>query len=216
MLTPSKSRPHHSGGRTAFVALLALAFVATILGIGYLATRHDGQRGNTAAATPSTASVRPTSTRAPPATTAATPTPSQPPAGVVPFVALPVGTPPTPGLSESHYPWHQLKASLLGPQTVSAGSTVTYTVVLRNPTAAPIALAPCPAYDIVVGLRTSSYGLNCAAAPTSTIAPGESLSFGVQLYVPLSLGAGRSTVTWRLGWQSDKGSPHAQLRVMVQ
>jgi hypothetical protein len=215
VLTPTKSRPHHSAGRTVFVALLALAVVATLVGVGYLLTRHSGPARHAAATTPAT-SLATTTTAAAPSSTPATSAPSQLPAGVVPFVALPVGTPPTPGASESRYPWHQLKASLQGPRTLSSGSTVTYTVVLRNPTAAAVSLEPCPSYDIDVGLHTSSYGLNCAAAPSSTISPGASVSFEVQLYIPSSIGAGSSTVSWTLGWSSDRGSPHAQLKVDVQ
>lgn len=216
MLTPTKSRPHRSPWRTGFVVLLMLAVVATVAGVGYLLTRPHGHTRPAAVVTtagPTTASPQPTTVSPSPS---GAPAATQVGAGVVPFVALPVGIPPTPGASESHYPWHQLKASLQGPTTVSRGSTLAYTVVLRNPTSSDVPLEPCPSYDIVVGLRTSSYGLNCAAAPSSSIGAGGSMSFEVRVNVPMSIGAGRSTLTWTLGWQADAGSPHAQLRLQVQ
>lgn len=217
MLTPTKSRSHRSPGRTGFVIVLTLAVVLTVAGVGYLLTRQHGHpRPAAAATTASLATTPPPTTTSAPPTTPSAAEPSQLAPGVVPFVALPVGTPPTPGASEARYPWHVLKATLHGPTTVSAGSSLSYTVTLRNPTAAAIALTPCPSYDVDIGLRTSSYGLNCAAAASPTIAPGASTTFEVRVYVPASIGVGHTTLTWKLGWLPDGGSPHAQLRLEVQ
>lgn len=220
MLTPTKSRSHRSPGRTGFIVVLMLALVATVVGLGYLVTRphshaQPGPVAVTASPTPTTPSPQQT-TPSPTPSGATSPAASSLPTGVVPFVALPVGIPPTPGAGEARYAWHQLKATVQGPTRVSRGSTVSYVVTLRNPGASEVPLAPCPSYDVVIGLRTSSYGLNCAGAASSTIAAGASMSFEVRLSVPQSMGAGPATLTWRLGWQADGGSPHAQLRLQVQ
>jgi hypothetical protein len=177
---------------------------------GYGLTRNS--RAHTAA---TTAAVITTTAKS--ASPSVTPSPSGLPAGVVPFIALPVGTPPTPGASESGYPWHALAAALVGPSTVTAGSTNDYRLQLTNRTAAPITLDPCPAYDLSVGLRTNSYGLNCAGAPAGPIAPGATLTLDLQVPVSWSASSGTTTdITFSLGWQPDKNSPKARLTVTVK
>jgi hypothetical protein len=211
LLKSTPSRSHHSAARTTAVVSLVLLVVGALL-VGYDLTRTSHRH---AAATTATAVTTTTAgTSAPPT---ATPTPSGLPAGVVPFIALPVGTPPSPGSGESGYPWHALVATLVGPSTVTAGSTNDYRLQLTNRTAAPIALDPCPAYDLSVGLRTNSYGLNCAGAPAGPIAPGATLTLDLPVPVAYSVSSGTKTdIAFSLGWQPDKNSPKARLTVTVK
>ena len=135
---------------------------------------------------------------------------------MVPFVALAVGTPPSLGVGEAVYPWHRLTATLHGPDRVRPGSTVDFSVVLTNPTSTAIALDPCPSYDLTVGVQTTSYGLNCAGAPSAAIAPGASVTFDIPVRIPGNVNVGsRPPVTWTLGWQPDRDSPHSRMTVAV-
>jgi hypothetical protein len=186
-----------------------LIVVGTVLA-GYGLTHRDGRTAGQSHAAASTTAVVTSAARS------LTPTPSALPVGVVAFVALPVGTPPSPGSSETVYPWHRLVASLTGPTKVTGGTSTDYRVRLTNSTSAAISLDPCPSYDLSVGLRTSSYGLNCNDAPTNVIAPGASLTFDLPVSIPRSLSSGtRTDITWSLGWQPDRTSPQAQLSVTV-
>lgn len=209
MLTSTPSRSHRSAARTTLIVLLVLVVVGVLLGVGYAVTHgssHPRAGLPLRAATTVTSAVVITTTPA-----AATLPPD-----VVKFVALPVGMPPTPGASESDYPWHQLVATLTGPTKVHAGDSLDYRVRLTNRTAAAIPLSPCPAYDLSVGLRTMSYGLNCTDAPTDVIEPGASLVFDLPVSISRSLSSGtRTDVGWSLGWQPDKSSPQARLTVTV-
>ena len=181
------------------MALLSLVVVAAVVGVGYAATRGGGHPHSAGSATSVAAAV----------TTAAasiTPSPSALPAGVVAFLALPVGTPPTPGASEDGYPWHRLVATLTGPTSVQGGSTPDYRVRLTNRTSTAISLDPCPAYDLRVGLRDSSYGLNCGG--TTSIAAGDSVTFDLPVPVPVpsSLSGSTTEISWSLGC-ADATSP---------
>ena len=172
-------------------------------GVGYAVSRHTNSPATSpASAVPTTAAA--TTTSAPPSAAASAV------AGVVPFVALPIGSPPTAGTGDRHYSWYHLTAVLTGPHTAAVGSTVQFTVRLTNATNAAITLTPCPAYDLTVGYQTTSYGLNCAGAATDVIAPGEAVSFALPVPISHSLATGASTeVAWSLGWQPDKHSPTA-------
>jgi hypothetical protein len=217
LLTSTPSRSHRSAARTTLIVLLVLVVVGVLVGVGYAAT-HGGSHPRATlpinVASTVTSAVVITTTPAP-----ATPAPATTtlPADVVKFVALPVGMPPTPGASESDYPWHRLVATLTGPAKVQAGDSLDYRVRLTNRTAEAIPLSPCPAYDLSVGLRTMSYGLNCADAPTSAIEPGASMSFDLPVSISRSLSSGtRTDVAWSLGWQPDRTSPQDRLSVTVR
>jgi hypothetical protein len=212
LLTSTPSRSHRSAARTTLIVLLVLVVVGVLLGVGYAVTHGSS---HPRAGLP--LSVATTVTSAVALTTTAAPATATLPPDVVKFVALPVGMPPTPGASENDYPWHRLVATLTGPTKVAAGDSLDYRVRLTNRTAEAISLTPCPAYDLSVGLRTMSYGLNCSDAPTSAIAPGASLSFDLPVSISRSLSSGtRTDVAWSLGWQPDQTSPQARLTVTVR
>ena len=211
MLTSTPSRSHRSAARTTLTVLLVLVVVGVLVGVGYVVTQSGGHPRIAATATSAAAVVTT-------GVASVSPTPSATlPAGVAEFLALPVGTPPSPGADESRYPWHALVATLTGPRTVTAGSSPDYRVRLTNRTSAPISLAPCPAYDLTVGLSTDSYGLNCAGASSQVIAPSASVTFDLPVTIPRSLSSGtRTDVVWSLGWQPDRTSPKARLMVSVR
>ncbi|BEP14371.1 hypothetical protein acdb102_26820 [Acidothermaceae bacterium B102] len=209
LLTSTPSRSHRSKARSVAISLVVIIVLAVLAGAGYAVSRHTG--------TPSSApsSTVPTTTAA--ATTSAPPsTPASAAAGAIPFVALPIGSPPTAGTGDMHYSWYHLSATLSGPRSVTVGSTAQFTLRLTNATSAAITLTPCPAYDLTVGYQTTSYGLNCAGAATDVIAPGASVSFALPVPISHSLATGVSTdVSWSLGWQPDKHSPTAHQAVRV-
>jgi hypothetical protein len=210
LLTSTPSRSHRSTARTAVVFFVVLIVVGVLLA-GYGLTHSGGSHPHAASTTAATTAAAVTT-----AARSLTPSPQALPAGVVAFVALPVGTPPSPGGSELVYPWHRLIATITGPAQVRAGETADYRVRLTNGTAQPIPLDPCPAFDLSVGLHTSSYGLNCAGASVAVIAAGASLSLDLPVYIPRSLSSGTKTdVAWSLGWQPDRTSPQARLTVTV-
>jgi hypothetical protein len=208
LLTSTPSRSHHSKARTAAILLVVVVVLAALAGVGYAVTRKDGPP--TAAPTTTAAAAAPTTT------TTRSPAPSAEPssgAGVVPFVALPIGSPPTAGVGV--YPWRRLSVALSGPRQAAAGATTEFTVRLSNPTTTAIALTPCPAYDLSVGYQDTSYGLNCAGAPSSVIDPGASMTFAMPVPVAHSLGGTTTQVSFSLGWQTDKTSPHATATLKV-
>jgi hypothetical protein len=209
LLTSTPSRSHRSKARSLAVAFLVLVVLAGLAGAGYAVTRAN--KAPTAAKSSATATT--TSAAAPTTSAAASVAPTN---DVVAFVALPIGSPPTAGTGDHHYPWYRLTAGLRGPHSAAAGSSAQFTVRLTNPTSAPIALSPCPAFDLTVGYQTTSYGLNCAGAPSDVIAPGGSLSFALPVPLSHSLASGSTTdVSWSLGWQPDGHSPHAHQVVRV-
>jgi hypothetical protein len=186
---------------------VVVAVLAALGTAGYAVSRSDGKPGAAATTSPAAAA------------TTASPQPSTPPsapatAAVVPFLGLPIGSPPSADDSDDDYPWHRLSAVLVGPHTVAAGSTATFTVRLHNPTSAPISLDPCPAYDLEVGYQTMSYGLNCAGAPDQ-ISAGATVAFALLVPMEHSLGGSSTDVSFSLGWQPDTTSPHAHLLVKV-
>ena len=208
LLTSTPSRSHRSKARSAAISFVVIVVLAVLAGAGYAVTRHTDSPSSAPAGAAATKAAATTST--PPAAAASAA------AGVVPFVALPIGSPPTTGTGDMHYSWYRLSVSLSGPHSAAVGSTAQFTVRLTNPTSAAIALTPCPAYDLTVGYQTTSYGLNCAGAATDVIAPGASVSFALPVPISHSLATGASTdVAWSLGWQPDKHSPTAHQAVSV-
>jgi hypothetical protein len=112
------------------------------------------------------------------------------------------GAPPPPPPS-SRSPLNVLTATIAVPATLSAGATASYTVTLRNHSAAPVRLAPCPSYTEYLGVfsgpgrrlyLTRHYYLNCAAVRRIT-AHG-SVTFAMRIPVPA--GAGLAKLDWQL------------------
>jgi hypothetical protein len=110
---------------------------------------------------------------------------------------------PLPPPPSSRSPLNVLTATVAIPATLSAGATVDYAVTLRNRSAAPLRLAPCPSYTEYLGVfsgpgRPSQlarrYYLNCAAV--ARIAAHGSVTFAMRIPVPA--GAGRAKLDWQL------------------
>lgn len=93
-------------------------------------------------------------------------------------------------------PRGELTATVDLPATLAAGEVVRYTVRLSNPTRAPIALDPCPAYEQVISVLRASHQLNCAAATDVPAGGGE--TFEMQLRVPKAALPGPTRLTWTL------------------
>lgn len=97
-----------------------------------------------------------------------------------------------------------LSAQIIAPKAASIGSSLDYTVVLTNPTAAPIELTSCPRFtewlDVVprqVPITVGFTGpLNCAAAPRA-LQPGSSTQFAFQLDTTGQV-AGDGLLHWQL------------------
>ncbi len=112
------------------------------------------------------------------------------------------GAPPPPPPS-SRSPLNVLTTTVVIPATVSAGTTASYTVTLRNHSAAPVRLTPCPSYAeylvVFSGPGKPSnlvwrYYLNCAAI--RRIPARRSGSFAMRIPVPA--GAGQAKLDWQL------------------
>jgi hypothetical protein len=108
--------------------------------------------------------------------------------------------PPPPG---SRSPLNVLTAAVAVPATLSAGATASYTVTLRNHSAAPVRLAPCPSYTEYLGVFSGPgrllsvarhYYLNCAAI--RQITAHRSATFAMRIPVPA--GAGQAKLDWQL------------------
>ena len=97
-------------------------------------------------------------------------------------------------------PVAHLRPSLVGPLTltvVGGAPAVAYTVMLSNPTASPIRLAPCPSY--VERVSTSKWGvyrLHCRGA--APIPPHGAEAFAMRLAVPGLTAGQQVTVRWML------------------
>jgi Protein of unknown function (DUF4232) len=99
-----------------------------------------------------------------------------------------------------------LTAAISAPATAAPGAVLEFTVTLSNPTAADVALEPCPAYEEFVGSGDTTwvatirdYYLNCATA--STIPAGGTLKFAMRLALPANQPAG----TAKFGWDIQGG-----------
>jgi hypothetical protein len=84
-------------------------------------------------------------------------------------------------------------------QQTNAGSTLTYIVVLTNPTDGPISLTPCPGY--IQSARTSTpvkdlYALNCA--PVAAIDAHKTVRFEMRMAIPGDTPTGSLTIFWSL------------------
>ena len=93
-----------------------------------------------------------------------------------------------------------LTARLVVPATVVRGKTLRYTVVLRNSTARPVRLDPCPGYTQSLFTQSASVRmtlrLNCK--PVATLAPHAQQRYAMQLVVPA-----RASGLAKIGWSID-------------
>ena len=112
-----------------------------------------------------------------------------------------VALPPAPKHSS---PLDVLTVTRSMPRRLTAGTTASYTVTLRNPTSHPVALRPCPSYlEFVQPIGTKPppwaalprYYLNCQAAPE--IPAHRSVTFAMRVPVPAISGRARSA---KYGW----------------
>ncbi|HEX8612782.1 MAG TPA: DUF4232 domain-containing protein [Telluria sp.] len=98
-------------------------------------------------------------------------------------------------------PLAQLSGVVTAPDHVNRGATVHYMVTLTNPTAASVALSPCPAYTQSFyadgKIVSNTMRLNCAASGAQ-IAANSSVSFEMQLPLHADLPAGAAKLSWVL------------------
>jgi len=84
------------------------------------------------------------------------------------------------------------------PATVLRGSTLAYQVTLTNRDHGSYRLDPCPDYNEILARKdvVASYQLNCQ--PVGAIAPGERVSFEMQLAIPTTTVTGPNRLIWAL------------------
>lgn len=94
----------------------------------------------------------------------------------------------------------QLAVSIDVPTSVTAGSTLRYTVTLRNTASQPFTFGPsCPTYGEWTGggprpFAKDFYVLNCTLAPA--IRAGQGVTFAMQMTVPADAVPGQYTILW--------------------
>jgi hypothetical protein len=121
---------------------------------------------------------------------------------VTPFqaTAAPETTPPAD-------PVHSIAITLNVPQSVAAGTTLHYTVGLRNGGVQPFVFpADCPVYgEWVPGFAKDFYVLNCR--PVHSIQPGQTQNFAMELAVPRTTTPGGYTLYWNFAFGIDLRTP---------
>ena len=108
---------------------------------------------------------------------------------VQPFTPAPRPEPPPP----KHLPLRLTEMDL--PESVERGTTLRYTITLRNRSKRPLRFRRCPVYRH--GLdprRVERRILNCA--PVRSLGPGESATFAMVLQVPPTTEVGKAAVLW--------------------
>lgn len=116
----------------------------------------------------------------------------------------PDGVPPSP-----------LTATISAPTSVAAGTTLSYVIILTNPSATDFALAPCPSYEEYIGSGSAGawvatvrdYYLDCDTV--SVIRAGASVRFEMQIAIPADQPPGEAKFGW--GVQGGPGPWAAQL-----
>jgi hypothetical protein len=113
------------------------------------------------------------------------------------------------GLRSGHFyvpepppPHPPLRALLQTPDSVAAGSTLVYVVVLTNTSDESISLNPCPVYEQVAATPHEDVEtLNCK--PVDTIAAHQTLRF--EMHLPIAADAPRepAKLWWGLAWPDD-------------
>jgi uncharacterized protein DUF4232 len=93
-----------------------------------------------------------------------------------------------------------LEATLSAPASTARGKTLSYVVILSNPTSTAISFGACPSYTESLGtartLVSRTLRLNCGGA--ARLAPGQSLAFEMRLGVPQAMTAGTAKLGWHL------------------
>jgi hypothetical protein len=104
-------------------------------------------------------------------------------------------------------PVHSLAIQLDVPHSVAAGTTLHYTVSLRNGGAQSFVFpADCPVYgEWVPGFAKDFYVLNCR--PVNSIQPGQAQNFAMELAVPRTTTPGGYTLYWNFAFGIDLGPP---------
>ncbi len=107
----------------------------------------------------------------------------------------------------------QLAVGLHAPSSVIAGQPLRYEVTLTNVSGAPFHFDRCPAYreamdtvprKMVVGI----YQLNCV--PVGTIAASGTVTFAMELEIPIDAPIGLQVLSWRYGdFLTDGGATKA-------
>lgn len=111
--------------------------------------------------------------------------------------------------AESFAALRAFTVTLDAPGSVRAGSTLQYSALLRNTTAATagIGASPCPLYDQRVAATPTAggtYVLSCQPAdrqqghPGTQAPPGQAIRFLMRLRIPADAPLGPTTLTWRL------------------
>jgi hypothetical protein len=104
--------------------------------------------------------------------------------------------PPQPDQTSPPAPRYAALTSVIeAPDTVRAGDTLQYTVVLTNPGPDPVRLDPCPVYQELFYKGLETYLLNCSPG---TIGAGTSVRFAMRVQVPAFTPAGANRLTWMI------------------
>jgi hypothetical protein len=104
-------------------------------------------------------------------------------------------------------PVHSLAIQLDVPHSVAAGTTLHYTVSLRNAGDQSVVFpADCPVYgEWVPGFAKDFYVLNCR--PVHSIQPGQTQNFAMELAVPRTTTPGGYTLYWNFAFGVDLRTP---------
>jgi hypothetical protein len=117
--------------------------------------------------------------------------PTMPTVARGPFMPTGVQWPPAPA-------YVSLSVAADTPPSVRRGSTLVYDVTLTNTSHLGYVLDPCPNYVEILGAKAAvaNFQLNCS--PVGDIAPGASVTFQMNLAVPVNVPLGASTLSWSL------------------
>jgi uncharacterized protein DUF4232 len=118
--------------------------------------------------------------------------------------AKPAGTVARGPLSPAGFPWPpqprylDVGVDVHVPASVRRGATLAYQVTLTNRDHRRYRLDPCPDYNEFLGRKdvVASYQLNCR--PVGAIAPGERVTFQMQLAIPATTVTGPNRLIWAL------------------
>jgi len=120
-------------------------------------------------------------------------------------------------------PFRLVQPMVIAPTTAQPGETLRYVVRLTSTQAAPIEFpgGPCPVYDEQLAtasganLIAETYELNCAR--TTRLAPGDSVSYAMDVHVPSSAVPGHYELHWTItGGYSWSEAGTATAPIMVQ
>jgi len=114
------------------------------------------------------------------------------------------GVIPTASSPSTPSPLEAVKVAISAPASVASNSTVTYDVLLTNPTNSSISLNPCPSYLEWLGVGSNrvsgAYELNCSNV--SSVGAGSTITYQMLITLPAGFPAGSGTLHWSLGGTS--------------